>query len=91
MNAAAADCGSVVSQDSLRAEFGESVAANLAMAMRFAPQEAEIYRVVLVDYLRFCRQYIAASGVDDDGSNDIGYIMNRVSHETLDHAPMAGE
>lgn len=67
VNAASADCGSVVSPDSLRAEFGESVATNLALAMRFSPAEAEMYRIVLADYLRFCRQYIAESGGDDDG------------------------
>lgn len=46
------------------AKFDESAAANLTIGMRFAPLLAETYRIVLVDYLRFNRQYIVAPGVD---------------------------
>lgn len=63
MNAAAIDCGSVIDPDVRHAEFGESLAVNLAMVRRFSPSEENLYRVLLADYLRFCRLYIASSGV----------------------------
>lgn len=73
LNAAAVDCGTVVDPDVLHAEFGESVAMNLALAKRFAPQEAETYRVILIDYLRFCKMYIEGSDVSEDGFDKAVY------------------
>lgn len=65
INAAAIDCGTIVDPQIRQAEFGESLAANLAMVKRFSPAETEIYRALLVDYLRFCRMYIQGSETGD--------------------------
>lgn len=67
MNCAAIDCETVIDPDTKRAEFGESLAVNLAMTKRFSPAEAPLYRTLLADYLRFCRTDIASSDVADDG------------------------
>lgn len=57
MNAAAVDCGTALDPDAPRAEFGESVARNPAMAKRFAPDEVKTYRVVLVHlYKNSCKK-----------------------------------
>lgn len=61
MNAAAIDCGTIIYPDLRKAEFGESLAVNLAMVRRFSPENTGLYRVLLADYLRFCRMYIANS------------------------------
>lgn len=65
INAAAIDCGTIVDPNIKQAEFGESLAANLAMVKRFSPAETKIYRALLSDYLRFCRMYIRGSETDD--------------------------
>ena len=67
VNAASVDCGTVIAPDIGHAEFGESLAANLALCKRFSPDEVCLYQVILADYLRFCRQYIAESDVSEDG------------------------
>lgn len=81
MNAAAVDCGTVVDPDIRRAEFGESLAVNLAMTSRFSPDETELYRILLSDYLRFCRLYIAASA--DSGGYPANDAFNKYALKTL--------